>query len=165
MLNRTTLLAVRSLVLMGLESPDRPLTPRQLATRIDCSESYLAKTLGSLVKAGILRSVKGSHGGCLLALPPEQITLLSIVEACQGLLIDVYCQEFLHTHPGICAFHRAMSEVHLLATGALSKWTLADLLAEPVSTGAPEGCASCRMEFVGSDIYQQMRRSQSAPRS
>ena len=68
-----------------------------------------------------------------------------IVEACQGLVIGNYCQDL---GPGdsddVCAFHRAMMEVHQATVGALARWTLADLLARPRPLN-PDFQLSCKM--------------------
>jgi Rrf2 family protein len=49
---------------------------------------YLLKVLQQLVRAGVLRSKRGPHGGFSLARPAEDITLLQIVEAVDGPLIS-----------------------------------------------------------------------------
>jgi len=45
---------------------------------------YLLKLVTKLVKAGVLRSLKGPTGGYRLARPARQITLLEVVEAVAG---------------------------------------------------------------------------------
>jgi Rrf2 family transcriptional regulator, iron-sulfur cluster assembly transcription factor len=45
---------------------------------------FVAKVLQSLVRAGILRSVKGPRGGYGLARPPRDITLLMVRSAVDG---------------------------------------------------------------------------------
>jgi Rrf2 family protein len=47
-------------------------------------DRFLLKILKPLVSARMLRSVKGPHGGYKLARPPEDITLLDIIEAVDG---------------------------------------------------------------------------------
>ena len=42
------------------------------------------KVLTKLVKARVLRSLSGPHGGCRLARPARQVTLLEFVEAVEG---------------------------------------------------------------------------------
>ncbi len=45
---------------------------------------YLIKILQQLVRANILRSKRGPHGGFSLARPAEEITMLEIIEAVDG---------------------------------------------------------------------------------
>lgn len=156
MLTQTSELATRTLIFLALEGDERPLPPRQIAERIECSASYLAKTLRMLVGARILRSVRGAHGGVLLARAPETITLLDIVQACQGLLIGNYCQA-IEGHTGIlCSYHQAMAELFRVTTETLAKWTLKDLLECPAS---PRGEPACLMAFRGSGQYTGTERN------
>lgn len=152
MLTQTSELAIKSLLLLGLEGNEDPLSPRPLAERLDCSPSYLAKIFGLLVKAGILRSVRGAHGGVMLGRKPEDITLLDVVEACQGLLIGNYCSEIAEHKDPVCAYHEAMREVHITTTNTLRKWTLADLLKRPTHQD-PEQAECCKMFFEGCQKY------------
>ena len=66
MLTQTSELAIKSILFLSLEEGEHPISPRQIAESLQCSPSYLAKTMGKLVRAGILRSTKGSHGGVVL---------------------------------------------------------------------------------------------------
>jgi len=62
-----------------------------LAARISAEYSiplvYLVKILQQLVRAGVLRSKRGPHGGFFLARRAEDISLLQIVEAVDGPLM------------------------------------------------------------------------------
>jgi Rrf2 family protein len=149
MLTHTSELAIRALIQLGAEDSLEPTPPRQIAEALGCSPTYLRKTLGLLAKAGILRSRRGVHGGVVLAQAASDVTLLAIVEACQGLLPAAYCQELGPTAlRSACAFHQAMDEVYTATKNALSHWTLADLLEHPGPTDAGY-VTSCRMTSVG----------------
>ena len=132
MLTQTSELAIQALMYLGRLETEHPVSPRQIATALGCSRTYLLKTLRLLSRARILHTHKGSKGGVTLGLPPQQITLLMVVEACQGLLIGNYCQDL---GPGadhiVCAFHQAMLDVHRATVQALQKWTLAQLIDRP----------------------------------
>jgi len=153
MLTQTTELAVRALVVLALkESGYRPLAPRQVAEWIGCSPTYLSKVMGHLAKGGVLRSVRGAHGGVTLAKDPGDITLLEIVEACQGLLVGNYCRAIGDDDGPVCGFHNAMLEIHRAMLGVLRRWTLADLARHPVPTGELAGNVHCRMRVEGLDL-------------
>lgn len=154
MITRTSELALRALVVLALEGGDEPVSPRRLAERLDCSPSYLAKVLGMLVKAGLLRSFRGAKGGVLPARPAESVTLRDVVEACQGLLVANYCREIDLSDVPVCAFHRAMDDVHRATVEALARWTLADLLEQPTPGRKPPGDGPpCKMRFEGWERY------------
>jgi len=47
-------------------------------------ERFLLQILRNLVTHGILRSTRGVEGGYALTRPPEQISLLEVIEAIEG---------------------------------------------------------------------------------
>ncbi len=57
---------------------------QSIATATDIPESFLAKILGQLSRAGIVRSHRGAHGGFSLAMDGTTLTLLDVVEAMEG---------------------------------------------------------------------------------
>ena len=149
MLTRTSEIAIRALVFLGQSPSDHPLAPRLIATAIACSPTYLAKTLRLLGRAGIVRSRKGAHGGVWLARRPSDISLLNIVEACQGLIVADYCHGLgQRSSSSVCAFHQAMQDVFGAITTALSRWTLADLLRNPAPAGGPAAARTCKLTFA-----------------
>ena len=130
MLTKTTISAVRALIYLGHKAAEAPQTPRHMAEQLGESPTYLAKVTRLLVRAGILRAQRGMAGGVLLARPRQDITLLSVVEACQGALLGDYCGGTAEVDAG-CAFHQAGAELHRAIVGVLSRWRLSDLLARP----------------------------------
>jgi Rrf2 family protein len=152
MLTQTTELAIKALIVLTHKGDGNPIPPRQLAGWIGCSATYLSKIMGQLGKGGVLRSVRGAHGGVVLARPPGDITLLEIVEACQGLVIGSYCRVIGEADGPVCAFHQAMLEIHRCMKRILSKYTLADLAKRPVPTGELAGNEQCRMRVEGLDL-------------
>ncbi len=130
MITKTTISAIRALIFIAQNSGEGFLSPRRIADELGESPSYLAKVARSLVKAGILRAEKGVKGGVWLGRPPDRITLLAIIEACQGAILGDYCQ------PGcpselICSYHQAAEELRGAIVGVLSRWSLAQLLRKP----------------------------------
>ena len=150
MLTQTSELAIRTLIFLALEGQGEPLSPRRIALSMECSPSYLAKTVGLLVRAGVLRSIRGSAGGVLLTRTPQEIRLLDVVEACQGLITAQYC-EGADGEAEVCSFHQAMLELHETTVGALARWTLMDLLACPANPDGTEH--GCRMVFSGCEKH------------
>jgi len=130
MLGKTSILAIRVLMHLGESPAGVCVSPRPLAGALGESPTYLAKVCRLLVKAGVLRAHKGARGGVSLSRPPAEITLLSVVEACQGNISGDFC--FGKVEPEeVCNFHRAAVELHEALTGVLTGWTLARLLERP----------------------------------
>jgi len=63
---------------------DTPVCASTISDVRGIPETYLMHILLQLKKAGIVRSVRGAHGGYLLARPPEDITLREVVEIIDG---------------------------------------------------------------------------------
>lgn len=147
MLTKTAVSAIRALLIIGREAQGEPLSPTVLAQAMDGSSSYLSKILGVLTKSGILISERGMYGGVRLAKPPEQITLLDVVEATQGVFLADYCQDVGTMNVETCAFHQAMLELHLALTLTLKRWTLAHLLAKPFPINQEGIPLFCRMGY------------------
>ena len=69
------------------------VTMRQAAEREDLSVKYLEQLGGALVKADVLKSVRGVSGGYLLSRPAEEITVGDILRATEGSSAPVACVE------------------------------------------------------------------------
>jgi Rrf2 family protein len=62
-----------------------------LAGEQNMPERYLAKIIQDLRRSGLIRSVRGAHGGYLLNRAPKDIDVLDIWEALEGPLCPVEC--------------------------------------------------------------------------
>lgn len=144
MLTKTTETAIQAMLYLVFKQKNGPVSPREIAAHLDASPSYMAKITGQMVKADLMRAQRGVHGGVSLARSPDQITLLQIVEACQGKILADYC-ECCDNLDIVCAFHHAMAEVHLSLMGILAKWSLADLARRPAPAPLLRGKVSCRL--------------------
>jgi Rrf2 family cysteine metabolism transcriptional repressor len=69
------------------------LQVKDIAGRHDISQQYLEQLLNRLTHAGLVRAVRGKNGGYALTHPPDQMTLLTLLEALEGPL------EFSQSHP------------------------------------------------------------------
>lgn len=64
---------------------------RTLARLQAIPPSFLVKILSRCARAGLVRTGKGPSGGVALARPPEGISLLEVIEACEGRLARQQC--------------------------------------------------------------------------
>lgn len=124
-----------------------PVSRRFIAAKLGLSSSYLAKIVNTLSRAGILRSYRGIAGGVMLGRAPAQITLLNIIEACQGAITAGNCGQAGSARP-VCAYHRAMAEVAQALTETLSRWTILHLATENRRTSGSLNRRTCRMANV-----------------
>jgi len=144
MLSETTLTAIRAVLYVALDKRDTPISPTEIAGRLGASPAYLSKINTSLVKNGVLRSHRGTRGGVTLATAPESITLLDIVEACQGKVLGDYCTEHDDLEQ-VCAFHAAMHRLQHEIVSTLRAWTMADMMARPLPCEELRDKVSCRL--------------------
>ncbi|MFN7926065.1 MAG: Rrf2 family transcriptional regulator [Bryobacteraceae bacterium] len=132
MISKTTILAVRTLMHIGKHKGNAVHSPRQVAEVLKESPTYLAKVTRQLVKSGILRAEKGAHGGVYLGRAAGDITLLEIVEACQGAIVGDYCRPECDKRL-TCSYHVAAQELRDAIVSVLSQWTLERLMERPSS--------------------------------
>ena len=75
--------SVRAVLYLARHQGDRRKA-REIAHEMDIPARYLTQILASLVQHGLLTALAGPSGGYCLARPPEEISLLEIVEAAEG---------------------------------------------------------------------------------
>lgn len=76
--------ALQALTRMAMVRPDGYVLLDELCEGTDLPRHFLAKIFQDLVRHGLLTSAKGRGGGFALARPPEEITLMQIVQLVDG---------------------------------------------------------------------------------
>lgn len=148
LMTKTTELGLQSVLYMAQQPEQHRVNPQEIAERLGESAPYIAKVLRDLARAGIIRSHRGVAGGFELARPTHAISLLDVVEACQGPVQGNYCQEVPPERvPLMCGWHMAMWELRENCRSILSKWTLDRILARPVAQVPSPGCRYRRVRI------------------
>jgi Rrf2 family protein len=109
----------------------------ELASAQEIPEHFAIKVLQGLVRARLLASYRGSGGGFALAVDPEQISLLDVVEAIEGPTALNLCltqPSSCARHP-LCAAHRVWVEAQAAMTGVLRAASIASLAAQTLQEG------------------------------
>ena len=75
---------LRAMVDMAAQSDGAPVSLKTVAKRQNISLNYLEQVFGQLRKAGLVKSIKGSGGGYLLARPSSDISVKEILEVLEG---------------------------------------------------------------------------------
>lgn len=92
MLRVTRLTDYATVVLTVLAArPDDVLSAAELAERAGLEAPTVSKVLKPLAQAGLVEGFRGAHGGYRLARPPQDISLVEIVEAMEGPLAMTEC--------------------------------------------------------------------------
>ncbi len=82
--SKATNYALHTMLFLAAATPNKPVGVQQLAERQDVSPTYLSKILTKLVKAGMIESASGAHGGYRLKRNWENISFLDIIHAIEG---------------------------------------------------------------------------------
>ena len=104
----------------------------EIAEQLKIPKEFVSKILQSLTKHNIIGSKKGKAGGFFLAMKPEDIKLISIVEAIDGLDVFENCVlGFPHCSPeNPCPVHDEWGELRIKAFNMLNSETLDQLTAK-----------------------------------
>ena len=119
-----------------------PVQCAEIAASQKIPEAFLDQLLSALRRVGIVRSVRGPHGGHELARDPRQLTLGDIVTALEGPVVP---HEFVHEPASdaagtdwwaACAVRNAWLEAAEASQRVLDQWTIQDLLEQQVTIRA-----------------------------
>jgi Rrf2 family protein len=110
---------------------------KDVARSQELSPKYLERIFNTLRARGLLRSVRGLHGGYALARPPETITLREVCEILDGSVAPVDCVDCPESCPrkDICPTRDTWVEITQAVVGVLQRTTIRDL-AERQTEGA-----------------------------
>lgn len=123
--------SVRAMIELARHHGSGRRKSREIARTMDIPERYLPQLLAPLVHAGLLVATAGPDGGYELAVPPDAITLLRVIELSEGPLEAPEC--VFRGGPcdweGICPAHDAWVGGRAALARQLDLTTLADLAA------------------------------------
>ena len=83
--------ALRLMIDIAQNSSHKPVSIKEAARRQEVSDKYLEQIISILNNAGYVKSIRGSQGGYLLKMPPEQYTVGMILRLTEGSLTPVAC--------------------------------------------------------------------------
>ena len=90
-LSTRTRYAVRAMIELARHDLNRPLQLKIIAERQEISVKYLEQLMAVLKSAGLIKSIRGSKGGYVLAKTPNQIALSDILHCVEGPIATVEC--------------------------------------------------------------------------
>ena len=148
MLRVTRLTDYATVVLTVLAAePGRVLSAVDLADRAGLEPPTVSKVLRPLAQAGLVEAFRGAHGGYRLSRPPEEISLIAIVEAMEGPLAMTECS-LDDASCGIasqCGARANWRRINDIVADALRSVTLAQMLEAPPHPSGPGPGASRRI--------------------
>ena len=121
--------------------PDSVVSVRNAAEDNGVPYSFARSIQHELVRAGIIESLRGSHGGMKLSVDPHEVTILQVVEALQGPVNVAVCDTPERDYPcpnlENCRFNRIWCYARELLEAYFSGITLYDAVLGPDSTNEP----------------------------
>ncbi len=131
MISQTSEYALRAVVFLA-DQEGNSLTTPEIAEATRVPVGYLAKVLGQLAKAGLVRSQRGLHGGFSTAHTADQITVLDVINAVDPIQRITTCPLGLKAHgKRLCPLHKKLDTAMASIETAFANSTIADLLADP----------------------------------
>jgi Rrf2 family protein len=108
---------------------NRPLQLKIIAERQEISVKYLEQLMAVLKSAGLIKSIRGSKGGYVLARSPSQIALSDILHCVEGPITTVECVEDCTTctRAADCAAREIWTRVEQAIEQVLQSFTLQDV--------------------------------------
>ena len=109
--------------------PDGALSAKEVARKQRLSVKYLEQILSTLKTAGLIRAIRGAHGGYKLTRPPAEIKMIEVFRVLEGSAAPVDCVD----HPdscemkGICPTRDTWVQIKEAVEGVLESTTLEDL--------------------------------------
>ena len=119
---------------MALNGHRGPLGVRIIAKRQNIPHRFLEQVMSVLKRNGLVRSIRGAHGGYLLAKSSDQIVVGDIIEAIDGPVAPMSCVGngtvgtcWQGINPKSCAVHGVWNDVKVSVVRALNAMTIQDL--------------------------------------
>ena len=84
---------IRALTALAAKEQPEGRCAREIADEEELSKKYLESILAQLRTAGFVRSVRGAHGGYVLAREPAELSVGEIIRVLEGSLAFVECVE------------------------------------------------------------------------
>lgn len=122
--------ALQAVLFLSVQDGDKLFSAGDLSDRLKVPKEFISKILQKLTGYGLVASKKGKNGGFYFAKSPEQVKLIDIVIAVDGL--DMFHKCVLG-FPGCgidepCPVHSVWGKLRDDTYNMLSSQTLADLI-------------------------------------
>ena len=128
MITQTAEYALRAVVYLADQTEPRTNTLIAEATLVPVG--YLAKVMQGLNKAGLVNAQRGLHGGFVLAVSPDELTVLQVVNAVEPIRRFKECPLGLHGI-NLCPLHRKLDEAAIAIEATFGDTTIADMINVP----------------------------------
>ncbi|MDD4508697.1 MAG: Rrf2 family transcriptional regulator [Eubacteriaceae bacterium] len=109
-----------------------PVSIKEIAESQTFSDAYLEQLFASLKKAGLIRSLRGAHGGYQLSREPSQISIRQIIDALEGPIEFSACvggpEGYICKKSDACVTRELWKEIQESINAIIDNRSLADLV-------------------------------------
>ena len=122
--------AARAMLDLAIHSDEGLVLIKDISQREEISKRYLEQLFLPLKAAGLVRAIRGAHGGFTLAKPPSQIKLIEIVQIMEGSTAPVECVDDagICLRSELCVTREVWAEMKKATDKVLESTTLQDLV-------------------------------------
>jgi Rrf2 family protein len=131
-ITRATEYAIRAVLYMAKQPRGKTVLKKDICRAQGITPAFLTKILQPLIRVGIVGSHRGVSGGFFLARMPEDITLLDVVEAEEGMPHLNTCleQDGICPRDELCSVHRVWLQARSDLMVTLQRHTFAALIGQ-----------------------------------
>ena len=147
-LSRKTLYALEAVVDIAYNARAEPVQSKEITRRQGIPQRYLEQVMQQLVRAGILRGVRGPRGGYLLAKERRRVTLGDIVRTIAALEAENEGNGYASDSPlGRTIIAPLLGEIQEEMMARLDAVTIEDMCAQASQHRVPREAAN-RLDFT-----------------
>lgn len=133
MITQTAEYALRAIVFLA-DQDGVPQTTAQIAEVTRVPAGYLAKVMQMLSRAKLVNSRRGLNGGFTLTEEPDELTVLSVINAVDPIQRFHECPLGIKSHgTTLCPLHRRLDDAGKAAEEAFGDTTINEMISVPRS--------------------------------
>lgn len=135
--------ALRTMIDLTVNETGNPIPLKDIANRQNISLKYMEQIISLLIKAKLVKSVRGNNGGYLLAKPSMQYTAGDILRAAEGDMAPIACIENDHSkckRADYCSVLPFWLGLNKVINGYLDSVTLSELARQAKENNAMITC-------------------------
>jgi len=129
--------AARIMVCLASRGTGVPAKKREIAEQEGISPDYAEQLLLKLRAHGLVRSVRGAHGGFVLDRPAHAITVKDVIEATEGAILLAPCLLAGCSRSSECVTQGVWRKAQAALDGVLASVTIGELAEEACARRSP----------------------------
>lgn len=131
MISQTVEYALRAIVTIA-QHDGEACTAQRIAAITQVPGPYLSKLMQGLVRAKLVTSKRGLHGGFVLTSRPSELTIWDVVDAVDPIQRIHRCPLGIESHEGtLCPLHRRLDDAMETVEQSFRATSVAELIRQP----------------------------------